>query len=58
MLARVRTSLLVLARTSVIVAGIRIAVAPTTVVIEAEQLTPLRGNGLGIDGCAMLVEYA
>jgi hypothetical protein len=54
MLAREPTSLLVLARTSVIVAaGIMIAVAQSTVVIAARRLTPLRCKSLGIHGFAM-----
>ena len=49
-----RLCLLVLAGTSIIVAArIRIAVAQTTVVIAAGQLTPLRYKSLGSYGFAM-----
>jgi hypothetical protein len=55
MFARARTSLLSLARTSVIVAArIMIAIAQTTVVIAAGWLTLLRYKSLGIHGFAML----
>jgi hypothetical protein len=55
MLARARTSLLVLVRTSVIAsARIRVAVAQTTLVIVARRLTPLQCKSIVIYGFDIL----